>query len=65
VSTDAPTTLAARARLLARGHERKTDGIDAGSVMRVAQSQFDLRHVGLEDHCSVLRLLSERRDELA
>jgi len=61
---DVPATLAARVRLLARGHGRKTDGIDAASVARVAQSQPDLRHVGAEDHSSVLRLLSDRRDEL-
>ena len=62
---DVPATLAARARMLARGHGRKTDGIDATSVARVAQSQSDLRHVGPEDHSTVLRLLSARRDELA
>jgi transposase len=61
---DVPATLAARARLLARGHGRKTDGIDAASVARVAQSQPDLRRVGPEDHSAVLRLLSDRRDEL-
>jgi transposase len=61
---DVPATLAARARLLARGHGRKTDGIDAASVARVAQAQPDLRRVGLEDHTAVLRLLSDRRDEL-
>jgi transposase len=43
---DVPATLAARARLLARGHGRKTDAIDAASVARVAQSQPDLRRVG-------------------
>jgi transposase len=62
---DVPATLAARARLLARGHGRKTDGIDAASVARVAQSQPDLRRVGPEDRSGVLRLLSDRRDELA
>jgi len=61
---DVPATLAARARLLARGHGRKTDGIDAASVARMAQSQPDLRRVGPEDHSSLLRLLSDRRDEL-
>jgi hypothetical protein len=61
---DVPATLAARARLLARGNGRKTDGIDAGSVARVAQSQPDLWRVGREDHSGVLRLLSDRRDEL-
>ena len=34
---DVPATLAARARLLARGHGRKADAIDAASVARVAQ----------------------------
>lgn len=62
---DVPATLAARARLLAPGHGRKTDGIDAASVARVAQSQPDLRRVGPEDHSTVLRLLSDRRDELS
>ena len=61
---DVPATLAARARLLARGHGRKTDAIDAASVARVAQSQPGLRRVGAEDHSAVLRLLSDRRDEL-
>jgi transposase len=61
---DVPATLAARARLLGRGHGRKSDGIDARSVATVAQSQPDLRRVGLENHSAVLRLLSDRRDEL-
>ena len=61
---DVPATLAARARLLGRGHGRKTDGIDARSVATVAQSQPDLRRVGPEGHSAVLRLLSDRRDEL-
>jgi len=50
--------------LLAPGQGRKTDGIDAASVARVAQSQPDLHRVGSEDHSAVLRLLSDRRDEL-
>ena len=62
---DVPATLAARARLLAPGHGRKTDGIDAASVATVAQNQPDLRRVGPEDHSAVLRLLSDRRDELS
>jgi transposase len=61
---DVPATLAARVRLLGRGHGRKTDGIDARSVATVAQSQPDLRRVGPENHSAVLRLLSDRRDEL-
>src|SRR5665811_1082354 len=62
---DVPATLVARARLLAPGHGRKTDGIDAASVATVAQNQPDLRRVGPEDHSAVLRLLSDRRDELS
>jgi transposase len=61
---DVPATLAARARLLASGHGRKTDGIDARSVAAVAQARPNLRRVGPEDHSGVLRLLSDRRDEL-
>jgi transposase len=61
---DVPATLAASARLLARGHGRKTDGIDAATVARVAQAKPDLRRVGPEDDSAVLRLLSDRRDEL-
>ena len=62
---DVPSSLAARARLLGRGHGRKTDGIDAQSVATVAQRHPDLRRVTSEDHSAVLRLLSDRRDELA
>jgi transposase len=61
---DVPATLAARVRLLAQGHGRKTDGIDAASVARVAQGRSVLHRVGPEDHSVVLRLLSDRRDEL-
>jgi transposase len=61
---DVPATLAARARLLDRGHGRKTDAIDATCVARVAQHQPDLHRVGAEDHSALLRLLSDRRDEL-
>jgi transposase len=62
---DVPATLAARARQLQRGHGRKTDGIDAHSVATVALRHSDLRRVVCEDHSGVLRLLSERRDDLA
>jgi transposase len=61
---DVPATLAARARLLAPGHGRKTDSIDAACVAKVAQSLSDLHRVGVEDHSAVLRLLCDRRDEL-
>jgi transposase len=50
--------------VLARGHGRKTDGIDARSVALVAQHRSDLHAVVADDHTAVLRLLSDRRDEL-
>ncbi|MCO1658517.1 IS110 family transposase [Pseudonocardia humida] len=62
---DVPAQLAARARLLDTGHARKTDAIDAASVAVVAQRSRRLHRVHPEDQSVVLRLLSERRDDLA
>jgi transposase len=62
---DVPAQLAARARLLNTGHARKTDSIDAASVAMVGLHHPQLHAVRTEDHSSVLRLLSERRDDLA
>ncbi|WP_142054872.1 IS110 family transposase [Pseudonocardia kunmingensis] len=62
---DVPAQLAARARLLNTGRARKTDPIDATSVATVAQHHRRLHPVQAEDHSVVLRLLSERRDDLA
>ena len=50
--------------MLQSGHGRKTDGIDAHSVAIVAQHRGDLTPVSADDHIGVLRLLSDRRDEL-
>jgi transposase len=61
---DVPSALAARTRVLQRGHGRKSDGIDARSVAIVAQHRNDLAAVRPDDHSAVLRLLSDRRDEL-
>ncbi len=61
---DVPSALAARARVLQRGHGRKSDGIDARSVAIVAHNRNDLSTVRIDDHCAVLRLISDRRDEL-
>ena len=61
---DVPAQLAARARVLNTGHARKTDPIDADSVATVAQHHHRLHPVVAEDHSLVLRLLSERRDDL-
>jgi transposase len=62
---DVPAQLAARARLLNTGHARKTDQIDAAAVAMVAQHHRRLHPVRAEDDSLVLRLLSERRDDLA
>jgi transposase len=60
-----PATLAARARLLSKGGGRKTDTADAVSVAQVALHCPRLRTVAVEDQTSILRLLAERRDDLA
>jgi len=63
--TDVNAKLAARARLLDRGHGRKTDQADARSVALVALHQPRLPQVaGEDDTAGVLRLLADRRDEL-
>src|SRR3954467_14043991 len=61
---DVPSALAARTRVLQRGHGRKSDGIDARSVAVVAQHRDDLSRVAPDDHCAVLRLLSAPRRAL-
>jgi transposase len=62
---DVPATLAARARLLSTGGGRKTDTADAASVAQVALHHPRLRVVRAEDQTTILRLLAERRDDLA
>lgn len=59
-----PSTLSARARLLATGGDRKTDAADALHVAQVALFRDDLRTVVPEDQCTILRLLTERHDDL-
>jgi transposase len=61
---DVPAKLAARARLLGTSSARKTDLTDACSVATAAIHHRQLRPVALEDHTVVLRLLSDRRDDL-
>ncbi|MFF7234691.1 transposase, partial [Streptomyces sioyaensis] len=61
---DVPSTLSARARLLATGGDRKTDAKDALHVAQVALFRHDLRPVVREDQTTILRLLTERRDDL-
>ncbi|TDB72828.1 transposase [Micromonospora sp. KC723] len=62
---DVPATLAARARLLDTGGIRKTDVADAVSVAHAAMRRENLRQVTAENDHTRLRLLSERRDDLA
>ena len=62
---DVPATLSVRARLLTTGGGRKTDITDALSVAQVALHRSDLRVVTVENQTTILRLLSERRDDLA
>jgi transposase len=61
---DVPAKLAARARLLGSGSARKTDLADAVSVASVAIHNPKLSTVTAEDHSVVLRLLSDRRDDV-
>jgi hypothetical protein len=62
---DVPAQLAARAWLLNSGHVRKTDALDAASVAAVAAHHLRLRLIRAEAHNMGLRLLSDRRDDLA
>ncbi len=61
---DVPATLAARARLLGSGSSRKTDLTDGASVASVAIHNPKLSVVHAEDDTTVLRLLSDRRDDI-
>jgi transposase len=61
---DVPAKLAARVGVLSIGHGRKTDPADAVSVAVAARSAPGLRQVGVEDHAVVLRLLTNRREDL-
>ncbi|MFF3160100.1 IS110 family transposase [Streptomyces sp. NPDC057910] len=61
---DVPATLSARARLLGTGGNRKTDEADARHVAQAALFRPDLRQVAAEDQSTILRLLTERRDDL-
>jgi transposase len=61
---EVPAKLAARVRVLSRGHGRKTDPDDAVSVAVAAQGAPGLRRVAVEGHAVVLRLLTNRREDL-
>ncbi|MFJ8763218.1 transposase [Streptomyces cyaneofuscatus] len=63
-NTVVPSTLSARARLLATGGDRKTDPADALHIAQVALFRTDLRQVMAEDQSTILRLLTERHSDL-
>jgi transposase len=62
---DVPAKLAARVRLFDTGHNRKTDALDAHSIAVVAVRTAALRVVAPDGELEALRMLTDRRDELA
>ena len=60
-----PAKLAARVRLFDTGHNRKTDALDAHSIAVVAVRTAGLRVVAEDGELEALRMLTDRRDELA
>ncbi len=62
---DVPAKLAARVRLFDTGHNRKTDALDAHSIAVVAVRTEGLRRVVEDGELEALRMLADRRDELA
>jgi transposase len=62
---DIPATLAARVRVLSSGRSSKNDPNDARSVAIAALRASTLVSVRVEDHRSVLRILSRRHTQLA
>jgi transposase len=62
---DVPAKLAARVRLFDTGHNRKTDALDAHSIAVVAVRTPGLRVLAADAELEVLRMLTDRRDELA
>ena len=62
---DVPAKLAARVRLFDTGHNRKTDAVDAHSIAMVAVRTAGLRELRADGELEALRMLTDRRDELA
>lgn len=62
---DVPAKLSARARVFSTGHGRKTDATDAHSIAVVAVHTTGLTQVTVDGELVALRLLADRRDELA
>ena len=61
---DVPPTLSARVRVLSTGNARKNDGVDALATALAASRNELLAAVDPEAASEVLRLLSERREDL-
>src|SRR5215212_416381 len=61
---DVPPKLSARVRVLSSGNARKNDGVDALATALAASRNERLAAVDPEDSSEVLRLLSERREDL-
>lgn len=61
---DVPAKLSARTRLLSTGNERKNDSLDATYTALAANGRNGLTEVLEEGHAAVLRMLSDRRDDL-
>ena len=62
---DVPAKLSARVRVFSTGQGRKTDATDAHSIAVVAVRTQDLAEVTVDGELVALRLLADRRDELA
>src|SRR3954462_1114108 len=61
---DVPPKLSARVRVLSTGNARKNDGVDALATALAASRNERLAAVDPEAASAVLRLLSERREDL-
>ncbi len=61
---DVPPKLSARVRVLSSGNARKNDGLDALATALAASRNERLAAVDPEADSEVLRLLSERREDL-
>jgi transposase len=61
---DVPPKLSARVRVLSSGNARKNDGLDALATALAASRTGQLAQVDAEAASEVLRLLSERREDL-
>ena len=61
---DVPPKLSAQVRVLSTGNARKNDGLDALATALAASRNERLAAVDPEADSEVLRLLSERREDL-